>query len=110
MLTSGKSKCINILLGYLGPFETFNEESALVRKSGRKTSPFTVVSVDRCSISSIFSRGEWLNLDLSYNPSKFVTLSNEELVRQYKIDGYNKKFRKYQSRLIGDLKKEIRKC
>jgi hypothetical protein len=99
-------KTLNVLLGYLGPYNTFNEESALSRKAGRKTSPITAISVGEVIVTSHVSYGEWLNLNLKYSPSKFVLLKNEDLVRQYNIGLYKKKFRKFQKRLVTDLLKE----
>jgi hypothetical protein len=94
-----------VLLGHIGANTTFNEESALSRKTARRHAPFTVVTVDTVELGSVVSTGEWLDLDLKYKPSVFVSMSNEELVRRYRVSRNAEKFRQYQCRYVSQLQK-----
>jgi CRP-like cAMP-binding protein len=94
---------INVLLGYISQHESFNEISA-VNFTEKTGSPFTVVATDNVEIISISS--QWLQLDLTFTPSQFAALTNEELVNQYEIELSHRKFRAYQSKYISEIIKQ----
>jgi hypothetical protein len=93
-----------VLLGYLGPFNTINEECAL--KNVNYSCPLTVRTVEKSLIMSTTASGEWLKLNLEYHPTIFATITNEELVKRYKISKQKEKFRSFQERYIKDWNRE----
>jgi CRP-like cAMP-binding protein len=96
-----------ILLGHLRPNSSFNENSAFSSGTARKGAPFTVVtSFDQVVVATIASNGEWLNFNLTRTRSIFEEMSNDELLRRFKVSISTKKFRNYQQKYLNALKKE----
>jgi hypothetical protein len=93
-----------VLLGHLGPFNTLNEECIL--KNGNWTCTLTVKTVTRSLIMSMRASGEWQKLNLTYDPTIFTRMSNQELVERFNIFQQKQLFRRYQEKYMSQWKKE----
>ncbi|KAJ3272623.1 hypothetical protein HDV01_005370 [Terramyces sp. JEL0728] len=86
-----------VLMGYFNPNCTFNEEVVL---RGKYMSPYTVTAVENCEIGSIVTASDWMNLPLSVESTKFITMTDEEILYKYNVQQQCKMFRKYQQRYV----------
>ncbi|KAI8896224.1 hypothetical protein BC833DRAFT_598314 [Globomyces pollinis-pini] len=93
-------KVVPVLVGHLGQFEVFNQESIASNTGAKIASPFTVVSVGEVEYSTVIIQKEWLDSGLTVKPHPFSLMNNEELVRRFQTTKLVTKFRHYQKKYI----------
>ncbi|KAJ3324640.1 hypothetical protein HDV06_006533 [Boothiomyces sp. JEL0866] len=98
-----------LLMGYFNPNSTFNEEVVSKGVVSKYPSPYTVVTCENCEIGSIVTAGEWMDLPLNVIPTKFVTMTEEEILYQYNVLQQCRMFRKYQKRYVEQAIRKTKK-
>ncbi|KAJ3259982.1 hypothetical protein HK103_001492 [Boothiomyces macroporosus] len=98
-----------LLMGYFNQSSTFNEEVVSKSYGSKYSSPFTVIASENCEIGSIVTAGEWMELPLNIIPTKFATMTEEEIRYKYNVLQQCRMFRKYQKRYVEQTVRKSKK-